>query len=66
MDIFKLCIENNINLFRELVPGSENKTADWIFKDLNKDDYVINPDMFAAAYGVPFLTKIRSKNMSPF
>ena len=31
MDIFKLCIENNINLFLEWVPRCENETADWRF-----------------------------------
>ena len=49
MDIFKLCIENNINLFPEWVPRSENESADWISKDLDKDDYMLNPKIFAAA-----------------
>ena len=50
MDIFKLCIENNINLFPEWVPRSENsESADWISKDLDKDDYMLNPNIFAAA-----------------
>ena len=47
--IYKLCMENNINLFPEWVPRSENKTADWISKDLDKDEYMLNPDIFAAA-----------------
>ena len=49
MDIFKLCIENNINLFPEWVPRSENDTADWISKDLDTDDYMLNPNIFAEA-----------------
>ena len=49
MDIFKLYIENNINLFPEWVPRSENESADWISKDLDKDDYILNPNIFAAA-----------------
>ena len=36
MDIFKLCIENNINLFPEWVPRSENESTDWISKDLDR------------------------------
>ena len=49
MDIFKLCIENNINLFPEWVPRSEDETADWISKHLDKDDYMLNPNIFAVA-----------------
>ena len=49
MDIFKLCIENNINLFPEWVHRSENETVDWKSKDLDKDDYMLNSDIFAVA-----------------
>ena len=49
MDILQLYIENYINLFPEWVPGSENETANWISKDSYKDDYMLNPDIFAAA-----------------
>ena len=49
MDIFNLCIENNIDVFPEWVPRSENGSADWISKDLDKDDYMLNPNIFAAA-----------------
>ena len=48
MDIFKLCIENNVNICPEWVPRSENETVDFISKDLDKDDYILNPDIFAA------------------
>ena len=36
-------------LFPEWVPGSENETADWISKYLDKDDYMLNPNIFAVA-----------------
>ena len=49
MDIFKLCIENNIDLFPKWEPRSENESADWISKDLDKDDYMLNHNIFAAA-----------------
>ena len=49
MDIFKLYIENNISLFPDWVPGSPNETADWIWNDLDKDDYMLNLDISAAA-----------------
>ena len=47
IDIFKLCIENNIQLFPEWIPRALNQVADWISKDIDQDDYKLHPDLFA-------------------
>ena len=44
VDIFKLCIEFNIP---EWIPRSENQWADIVSKDLDRDDYILHPDIFA-------------------
>ena len=47
IDICKLCIENNISLFPEWVPRSLNQMADLISKEVDRDDHMLNPDLFA-------------------
>ena len=47
IDIFKLCIENNIQLFPEWIPRSLNQVADWISKDIDQDDYKLHPNLLA-------------------
>ena len=47
IDSYKLCIENNIHLFPEWVPRSLNQMADLISKEVDKDDHMLNPDLFA-------------------
>ena len=47
INIFKLCIENNIQLFPEWIPRSLNQLADWISKDIDQDDYKLHLDLFA-------------------
>ena len=44
-DIFKLCLENNIQLHPEWIPRSDNLISDWFSKDIDKDDYMLNPEI---------------------
>ena len=46
VDIFKLCIEFNIRLFPEWIPRSDNQWANVVSKDLDRDDYMLHPDIF--------------------
>ena len=48
IDIFRLCIQHNIQLVPEWIPGEENVVADKISKSINVDDYMLSPDIFAA------------------
>ena len=48
-DIFNLCIKHNIQLHSEWIPRNENWNADYISKDVDRDDYMLNPEIFAAA-----------------
>ena len=43
IDIYKLCIENNIHLFPEWVTRSLNQMADLISKEVDEDDHMLNP-----------------------
>ena len=47
VDIFKLCIEFNIQLFPEWIPRTDNQWADVVSKDIDRDDYMLHPDIFA-------------------
>ena len=47
VDIFKLCIEFNNQLVPEWIPGGDNQWADVVSKDLDRDDYMLHPDIFA-------------------
>ena len=47
VDIFKLCIEFNIQLVPEWIPRGDNQWADFVSKDLDRDDYMLHPDIFA-------------------
>ena len=47
MNIFKLCTKNNIQLFPEWIPRSLSQLADWISKDIDQDNYVLHPGLFA-------------------
>ena len=46
VDIFKLCIEFNIQLFPEWIPRSDNQWTDSVSKDLDRADYMLHPDIF--------------------
>ena len=48
-NIFKLCIKHNIQHHSEGIPRNENWHADFISKDADRDDYMLNPEIFAAA-----------------
>ena len=47
VDIFKLSIEFNIQLFPEWIPRGDNQWTDVVSKDLDRDDYILHPDIFA-------------------
>ena len=47
-DIFRLCIQHNIQLVPEWIPREENVVADEISKTIDVDDYMLSPDIFAA------------------
>ena len=47
VDIFKLCIEFNNQLFPEWIPRGNNQWADVVSKDLDRNDYMLHPDIFA-------------------
>ena len=46
---FKFCIANSIQLYPEWIPRSENFCADSFCKDIDKDDYMLSPHLFAVA-----------------
>ena len=48
IDIFRLCIQHNIQLVPEWIPREENVVADEISKTIDVDDYMLSPDIFAA------------------
>ena len=48
IDIFRLCIQHNIQLVPEWIPREENIFADEISRSIDVDDYMISPDIFAA------------------
>ena len=45
---FSNCFENNIQLYPEWIPRSDNLISDHFSKDIDKDDYMLNPEIFAA------------------
>ena len=47
VDIFKLCIEFNIQLVPEWIPRGNNQWASFVSKDLDRDDYMLHPVIFA-------------------
>ena len=49
LQFFKFCIANSIQLYPEWIPRSENFSADLFSKDIDKDDYMLNPHFFAVA-----------------
>ena len=46
-DIFNLCIKHDIQLHSEWIPRNENWNADFISKDVDRDDYMLNQEIFA-------------------
>ena len=48
LSIFNLCIENKINLLPEWVPRDDNVIADLASKSIDRDDFMLHPDIFAA------------------
>ena len=49
LEFFKFCTKNDIQLHPEWIPRSENLSADFISKDIDKDDFMLNPLVFAVA-----------------
>ena len=47
VDIYKLCKENHIILIPEWIPREENWLADQMTKNIDYDDYMLHPDLFA-------------------
>ena len=48
-DIFEFCIKNNIQLVPEWIPRIDNQVADFMSKQLDLDDYMLDPILFAIA-----------------
>ena len=48
IDIFRLCIQHNIQLAPDWIPREENVVAHKISKSIDVDDYMLSPDIFAA------------------
>ena len=48
LNIFKLCIKNKINLLLEWVPRDDNVTTDLASKNVDRDDFMLYPDIFTA------------------
>ena len=48
-DIFEFCIKNNIQLVPEWIPRIHNQVADLMSKQLDLDDYMLDPNLFATA-----------------
>ena len=43
LTFFEFSIKNDIQLHPEWIPRSENLSADFISKDIDKDDFMLNP-----------------------
>ena len=48
LSIFNLCIDDKINLLPEWVPRDNNVIADLASKSIDRDDFMLHPDIFAA------------------
>ena len=48
-DIFEFCIKNNIQLVPEWIPRIHNQMADLMSKQLDFDDYMLDPNLLAIA-----------------
>ena len=48
-EFFEFSIKNDIHLRPGWIPRSENLSADFISKDIDKDDFMLNPHIFAVA-----------------
>ena len=48
-DIFEFCIKNYIRLVPEWIPRFDNQMADLMSKQLDLDDYMLDPNLFAIA-----------------
>ena len=56
LSIFNLCIDK-INLLPEWVPRDDNVIADLASKSIDRDDFMLHPDIFAALdilWGPPY------------
>ena len=49
LQFFKFCIASSIQLHPEGIPRSEKFCTDLFSKDIDKDDYMLNPHLFAVA-----------------
>ena len=48
-DMFEFSIKNNIQLVPQWIPRIDNKMADLMSKQLDLDDYMLDPNLFAIA-----------------
>ena len=48
LNIFNLCIDNKINLLPKWVPRDDNVITDLASKNIDRDDFMLHPDIFAA------------------
>ena len=48
LNIFNLYIENKINLLPEWVPRDDNVIAELASKNVDRDDFMLHPDIFVA------------------
>ena len=49
LDIVDLCVKNSINLIPEWIPRNLNVISDFASKNVDVDDFMLNPDIFAAS-----------------
>ena len=48
LNIFNLCVDNKINLLPEWVPRDDNVIADMASKNVDRNDFMLHPDIFTA------------------
>ena len=48
MDIFNICLTNGISLEAEWIPRECNEQADLLSRFVDKDDWYVNPSVFAS------------------
>ena len=72
LSIFNLCIDNKINLLPEWVPRDDNVIADLASKSIDRDDFMLHPDIFVALdilwgpHTIDRFSSFRSKQLPRF
>ena len=72
LSIFNLCIDNKINLLPERVPRDDNVIADLASKSIDRDDFMLHPDIFVALdilwgpHTIDRFSSFRSKQLPRF